>query len=256
MLCAFVLALANASVNAHRIYRGSDYNNAVLERTNPFWVAAQSEVLHMNADSGGLSPPIGSPAVLRKGPPDRKEIALTFDDGPRCSFTPQLLDLLDRYGVKANFFIVGKMAYKEPELIFDIHRRGHLLANHTFSHANLRKQSLTDIETEYLATNHLIESVTGFKPTFCRPPGGDRDGATTLAAQTLGLTTVLWTADPLDYSNPGVDVLMARLRDKVDNGAIILLHDGPIQTLPLLHVLIPELLAKGYRFVRLNEWIG
>ncbi|MBL8067147.1 MAG: polysaccharide deacetylase family protein [Armatimonadetes bacterium] len=255
MLCAFLLALANASINATRVYHGSAYNDATLESTNPFWVAASTQVAKMDIETGGIMLPIGSPAVLRHGPADKKELALTFDDGPHGHFTPKLLDLLDRYRVKATFFVIGKMAYKDPALLAEIARRGHLVANHTFSHANLRRQSLSDIETEYLAANNLIAAVTGQTPRFCRPPGGDRDGLTTRAAQLLGMTTVLWTADPLDYSNPGVDVLMARLRPKVANGGIILLHDGPVQTLPLLEILIPEMQAKGYTFVRLDKWI-
>jgi peptidoglycan/xylan/chitin deacetylase (PgdA/CDA1 family) len=190
---------------------------------------------------------------LFRGDPDIKAIALTFDDGPHPDFTPQILAILKRYGVKATFFVVGEMADKYPKGIRAEHEAGHVIGNHTYHHVNLTRIPLLEIATEWQACEDVVKSITGQTMRFCRPPGGDYDQDVILAAMALGLTTVLWTDDPGDYASPGDKLIERRVLDRIRNGGIVLLHDGVQQTIDILPQVIEHLLSRGYRFVTAAE---
>jgi peptidoglycan/xylan/chitin deacetylase (PgdA/CDA1 family) len=186
-------------------------------------------------------------AELVRGAPRMSTVALTFDDGPHPDFTLRLLAILDRYNVKATFFVVGEMAEKYPSLILAEQNRGHVVGNHTYHHVNLTKIPVLQVRVEYQACQDVVRTITGDTPRFCRPPGGDYDGAVIDAARSLGLTTVLWTDDPGDYASPGAGIIKARVLDRVGNGGIILLHDGIQQTLDVLPQIIERLQKRGLR---------
>ncbi|MFM9872500.1 MAG: polysaccharide deacetylase family protein [Fimbriimonadaceae bacterium] len=242
----------------HRVFHGSKTNEATLDKDNAYWKNAQIEVYKSAEELQAQEERelrSGKPlTTLRHGPLNKKEIALTFDDGPHEFFTPKLLTLLDQYHVKATFFVIGKMVDANPNLLKQIHTHGHLIGNHTFSHVTLTKLPFDEILTEYRATNDVIRATIGITPKYCRPPGGDHDSATTQAAQYLGLQTTLWTDDPGDYANPGDGIILSRLYKRLGNGGIILLHDGPTETLEILKTFIPACKNKGYTFVTLDKW--
>lgn len=192
-------------------------------------------------------------ATLRRGNPDRKELALTFDDGPHPNFTPRLLHVLRENEVKATFFVIGKMVERSPETLKLIASDGHLIGNHTFSHVTLTKIPNNMVTVEYRAANDIIEKTIGKRPSFCRPPGGDYDADVIKGATANGLTTVLWTDDPADYASPGTSVIEQRTLDRLSNGGIILLHDGVEQTIQILPQIIQYAKAKGFRFVTVDQ---
>lgn len=191
--------------------------------------------------------------ILIEGDHSKREVALTFDDGPHSSSTKKLLEILRKENIKATFFIVGKMAEKHPELLKAEYDEGHCIANHSFNHVNMTRIPEDEIEVEWIACSKVIKSITGKTPLFCRPPGGDFDGIVIRAAMKSGLITVLWTDDPGDYSNPGSYVIEQKVMDFIDNGGIILLHDGISQTLNILPQLIENLKKRGYRFITIEE---
>ncbi|MDQ7827294.1 MAG: polysaccharide deacetylase family protein [Candidatus Eremiobacteraeota bacterium] len=190
---------------------------------------------------------------LMYGDLSRKEVALTFDDGPHRLFTPQLIRLLKKYEVKATFFFVGKMAEKHKDLVRALTAEGHEVENHSFHHVNLTKIPKEEIEVEWLACNEVLKSITGREPKFCRPPGGDYDDEVIQAAARCGLTTVLWTDDPGDYARPGKEKIEDRVLANIDNGGIILLHDGVQQTINILPDIIEHLKKRGYKFITITE---
>ena len=190
---------------------------------------------------------------ISRGNPNDKAIALTFDDGPHPKWTPQLLALLKNYNVKVTFFVVGKMAERYPNLITAEQDAGHLLANHTYHHVNLKKLTDEEIRIEFLACSDVLEAITHKRPMFCRPPGGDYDSEVIEAAADVGLTTVLWTDDPKDYMKPDETTLKERILKRIGNGGIILLHDGIPQTYDILPIIIEDLRARGFRFVTVRE---
>jgi peptidoglycan/xylan/chitin deacetylase (PgdA/CDA1 family) len=190
---------------------------------------------------------------LYHGDTARRQIALTFDDGPHPQFTPQILSILKRENVKATFFVVGSQAERYPELVRAEEVDGHLLANHTYHHVSLIKIPQEYVADEIKACGLVLKAVTGRAPRFFRPPGGEYDTDVAEASQALGYTMVLWTDDPGDYASPGKDVILKRTIDKASNGGIILIHDGIKQTVDVLPTLIERLKAEGYEFVTIDE---
>lgn len=192
---------------------------------------------------------------LMHGDARRKEIALTFDDGPHPKFTPQLLELLRKSKVKATFFLVGELAEKYPDLVRAEVADGHCVGNHTFHHVNLTRIPQDYVATEIKACGEVLQNIIGEAPHFFRPPGGDYDKQVAEASSALGYTMVLWTDDPGDYASPGAKVIQQRILKRISNGGIILVHDGIPQTMDILPGLISYLKSKGYTFVTIDEMV-
>lgn len=195
----------------------------------------------------------GKLTSIWRGDSTRKEIALTFDDGPHPTFTPRLLDLLQQLHVKATFFLVGKKVDAEPLIVARIAQEGHEVANHTYDHINLSKVSPEMVEEQIRKGNEAISRACGKQPTLFRPPGGHHDEKIYQAAEKLNMVTVLWTDDPADFAKPGADVIEDRIMKDLGNGSDILLHDGVEQTLQMLPDLVARLRRDGYRFVTMKE---
>ena len=192
---------------------------------------------------------------LMRGDPEDKKIALTFDDGPHPKFTPQILAVLKKYHIKATFFVVGRLAEQYPDLIKSEAAAGNLVGNHTYDHVMLTKLTAENVQLEWQTCSNVLKSIIG-KPThFCRPPGGDYNHTVITAAMKQRLTTVLWTDDPGDYASPGDSVILDRTLGRVENGGIILLHDGVQQTIDVLPQIIQTLQKRGYKFVRVDEMV-
>lgn len=190
-----------------------------------------------------------------RGIAGRKEIALTFDDGPHPQFTPKLLDLLKQLNIRATFFVVGIKVDEAPYLLMRMVQEGHEVANHTYHHLNLKKIPIGLVDTEIRMDSDAIRRACGIQPTFFRPPGGQRNEDVIQTARKLNLTTVLWTDDPGDYASPGAAVLEAKLLKHPRDGAIFLLHDGIEQTYAMLPDMVAHLRREGYKFVTLTEMV-
>jgi peptidoglycan-N-acetylglucosamine deacetylase len=231
----------------------------VKAETDPYWRLAQEELYEKPSKMlAGHIEEISSGKRLRKivhGNLASKEITLTFDDGPHDEYTLKLLDILKRERVPATFFVIGMLAERKPDLIRAIAAGGHTIGNHTYHHVSLPKIPLRFVDDEILACGEVVRSITGQDPIFFRPPGGQYTPNIAKAAANFGYTTVLWTADPGDYANPGSEVILRRTLDTTSNGGIILLHDGAAQTITILPTLIRSLKAKGYKFVPLARLV-
>ncbi|CAN5454058.1 polysaccharide deacetylase family protein [soil metagenome] len=157
----------------------------------------------------------------------RREIALTIDDGPHPEVTPKVLDLLDRHGVKASFFCVGREAQKHPALCRMIVERGHEIENHTQHHFNhfafLGPAGLT---REIDSAQRTIASLTGRTPAFFRAPAGIRSPLLAPVLAKLGLQLAAWSRRGFDARNPDPAAVSRRLMQGLQAGAILLLHDG------------------------------
>ncbi|WP_309708519.1 polysaccharide deacetylase family protein [Armatimonas sp.] len=190
---------------------------------------------------------------LMHGNPRRRELALTFDDGPHPAYTPEILAILDRYRIFATFFVVGEMAEKAPELVRAEAVDGHVVANHTYHHVSLIKIPAEYVADEIKACGKVIQSILGKSPTWFRPPGGEYNREVALISESLGYTMALWTADPGDYNHPGTEIILQKTLKKTQPGGIILLHDGVDQTIACLPRMIETLQKQGYRFVSLDD---
>ncbi|MGI6091999.1 MAG: polysaccharide deacetylase family protein [Veillonellaceae bacterium] len=199
--------------------------------------------------------------VFLEGQPDRKVVALTFDDGPYPPYTEQILDILKEYQVPATFFVVGRNVEKHPELVLRIKQEGHQIGNHTYNHIDLLKADRNIMEREIDRTNKVITDITGHAPQIVRPPHGFRDPVVMEVMADRKLKVVEWSVMSRDWTNPGVEAIVNRTVSKVQNGSVILLHDGDgiaskasrAQTVEATRLIIRELTAQGYKFVTVDE---
>lgn len=226
---------------------------------DPNWLTAEAmvhrslwDLVNQNQDE------LGHGQHFRKileGDLSKKQVALTFDDGPHPAYTPKILRILKQYHARATFFVVGAQAQKYPQLIRAEIAAGSSVGNHTYDHVSLIKIPPAYVGTEIKACGQVIQQITGRAPHLFRPPGGTYDPAVAQMAEALGYTTVLWTDDPGDYASPGADVIYDRTLARVNNGAIILLHDGISQTIQMLPRLLQYLRANGYEIVTVDEML-
>jgi len=191
----------------------------------------------------------------------QKIVALTFDDGPYSPYTGQILDILQERQVQATFFLVGANAAQHPQLVNRIVAQGHQIGNHTYTHVDLLKLDRAAAIAEIDRTNTVLQAEVGFAPHVVRPPHGFRDPAIMDVMASRGLAVVEWSVMSKDWTNPGVEAIVERTVSKVQNGSVVLLHDGDgiaskadrSQTVAATRKIIDILQAKGYRFVTVDE---
>ena len=200
-------------------------------------------------------------------PRKRGELALTFDDGPNPAWTPQLLDVLAKHGVKATFFMVGSFAEAEPELVRRVAEAGHLIGNHSWSHPNLALTAARKVTEELTRTSETLQQIIGAEVRFFRPPFGARRPFVLKTAQGMGMVPVTWNAMTTDWETPSADAIAGRLARTIDVlerhgwAANIVLHDGGHRGLGANRG--PSVAAAGHlmekykgkrTFVRLDAW--
>jgi len=196
------------------------------------------------------------------------ELALTFDDGPNPAWTPRLLDLLAEHEVRATFFLVGRFAEAEPELVRRIAAAGHVIGNHSFSHPNLALTAAGRVEQELARTSEALEQIAGAPVCFFRPPFGARRPFVLRTARRLGMVPVLWNAMTNDWEEPSAEAIAERLARVIDGlerrgrAANIVLHDGGHRGLGASRG--PSVAATGRllrrysarrRFVTMDAWV-
>lgn len=184
------------------------------------------------------------------GAPGESVISLTFDDGPHPVYTPQILDILARYGVKATFFELGREAEKHPEIVKRIVAEGHVIANHSYDHANLKNLSDERFIFEVDHTTDVLQSISGQHIDCLRPPYGASNPQLVGRLGDRALTSVLWTADSRDFEKPGAAAIAQNAIAHLQPGGIILFHDGGgvrDQTIAALPTIIEHIINAGYR---------
>ncbi|WP_294393183.1 glycosyltransferase [uncultured Sphingomonas sp.] len=210
--------------------------------------------------------------VQRTGGQSPKLLALTFDDGPDGTWTPQILAELEAAHVPATFFVVGENALQHPALLNRIIADGGEIGNHTYTHPNLATASARQTRIELNATQRLVQAYTRRSMTLFRAPYfGDAEPTTTdelepaLAAQQAGYTVVGLHVDPNDWQRPGTQAIIDQVTAGVHAATpanarnVILLHDGGgdrAQTVAALPRIIATLQAQGYRFVTVSQLVG
>jgi peptidoglycan/xylan/chitin deacetylase (PgdA/CDA1 family) len=196
----------------------------------------------------------GSCEKLYWGNRNRREIALTFDDGPHPKFVPTILHILAEHHAKATFFVIGELAERYPNVVIEEAMAGNQVSNHTYHHARLHKVIPEMAGPEIEACDVALERILK-RPSdrYFRPPGGEIDENTMAVCRHLGKTPVLYTDDPQDFKNVGEKVLLERLLKNAAPGGIILLHDNVKQTVHILPTLLSTLEEQGYRFVTIAQ---
>jgi peptidoglycan-N-acetylglucosamine deacetylase len=197
------------------------------------------------------------PAVAYSHGPRRKEVALSFDDGP-FPLTPSFARMLKANHAVATFFMIGdQVTARYRSTLREELRNGDALGDHTYTHPDL--VTAGGVQSQLQRTIGAIRGLSGYTPCVFRPPYGDYNGSVLHTAASLGLATILWEVDPSDYTLPGVSVIEQRVLAQVRPGAIVLSHDGGgprEQTLAAYPYIIRTLRARGYRFVTVPELLG
>jgi peptidoglycan/xylan/chitin deacetylase (PgdA/CDA1 family) len=198
--------------------------------------------------------PSGRIIELKCGAPGRKQVALTFDDGPHPQYTSQLLAILDQYDVPATFFEVGIQAQKYPQWVKMTAQAGHEVGSHTYDHFRMADLPEGEKAHQIDDMNKLVKDLTGQSPRFIRPPGGELDPKTKAMLEKRGMVCALWDVNINDTKEGKTKAELLDYAEKsVKPGSIILAHDGVQATVDMLPELITDLKAKGYEFVTLSQ---
>ena len=180
-------------------------------------------------------------------------IALTFDDGPD-EYTDSILDILERYGGRATFFVLGELVEERPDTVKRAVKNGNEIAGHTWSHRQLTALNNTDIAESIQSTSKIIEQITGIpRPFFYRPPYGLVNRRVANVSAELGYAIVNWTVDIQDWRLLNADLVYNAVMMKAKEGSIILLHDIFPSTAEAAKRLIPALISKGFQLVTVSE---
>ncbi len=187
-----------------------------------------------------------------------KIIALTFDDGPHPIYTPQILDILDEYQVKATFFMIGSCMEEYPGIVKEVAGRGHLIANHTYTHPdNLRKLSPEELKWEIDQCQQSMQRISGQNNYLFRPPRGILNREIIKILQEKGYTIVLWGVCAYQREAPTPEMMATRVINRAHPGQIVLLHDGRTdfrwKDVAATRLIVENLSQQGYRFVTLEE---
>lgn len=199
----------------------------------------------------------GDHATIARVRTARPVVAMTFDDGPHPTLTPQLLDILAQRQIRATFFLVGTRVARHPAVARRIVAEGHEIGNHTWSHPSLSGLGDAGILREIDRATRAIHETVGRAPVTMRPPYGNLTGRQRLMVhRERNLPTVLWSIDPEDWRRPGPDIVASRIVNSSHPGGVVLAHDIQSGTVRAMPETLDTLRMRGYQFVTVSELIG
>lgn len=184
---------------------------------------------------------------------EEKYVSLTFDAAWGNEDTEQLISILDSFDVKATFFLVGEWVDKYPESVKQLSDAGMEVMNHSNDHAHFSKLSATQIVENINACNDKIEAITGVRPTLFRAPYGEYDDNVIKTIDNMGIHTIQWDVDSLDWKDLTAAQITKRVLGGVSSGSIVLFHNAALHTPEALTGIIEALIADGYTIVPVSE---
>ena len=203
---------------------------------------------------------VGTAATTRQLPiycvqRDQKLVSISFDAAWGNEDTQQLIDILEKYKVKATFFVVGEWVDKYPESVKALADAGHEVMNHSNTHAHYPQLSADQVVADLNACNDKIEAVTGVRPTLVRLPYGDYDDNSINAVRSIGMEPIQWDVDSLDWKDLSAADITQRVVSKVQPGSIVLFHNAALHTPEALPGILETLIQDGYTFVPISQII-
>ncbi len=183
----------------------------------------------------------------------KKQIAITFDDGPHSTETERILDALDKYDAKATFFMLSNNVKNNPDIARKVADEGHEVANHSISHANLKAVNKKQAKNEVKESAKVIEDVTGVKPKSFRPPYGNYTDDVMDFAVESNQTIILWSVDTEDWDAKNAKQIQQQAVANARPGSIILMHDIHKTTADAVPKILKQLKQQGYEFVTVSE---
>lgn len=194
-----------------------------------------------------------------RGSAQEKKVALTFDDGPDIRFTPKVLDALKANQVKATFFVLGAQSSTHPDIVRRIVNEGHVIGNHSYSHANLPKLTVDKFQSQIISTENVLQGLIGYAPKLIRPPYGAINEEQVRWIADHHYLIVNWNVDSLDWKSLSSNQVLTNIMQQTKPGSIILQHSGGADsqdlsgTVQAIGPLISKLKAAGYTFVTVPE---
>lgn len=188
----------------------------------------------------------------------KPRVALTFDDGPHGVFTPQVLDLLKKYNVRATFFVVGENVGQYPDILERTLREGHEIGNHTYAHEYLKGKPRDKQAREIDLCDYEIYDHSEYCAHLLRPPGGLYDDNVMKICAERGYTMIIWSVDTRDWTGASAREIEQSVFAGLEDGAIILMHDfnrPDSHTVEALASIIPKIQDLGYEFVTVSQLI-
>jgi polysaccharide deacetylase family sporulation protein PdaB len=186
---------------------------------------------------------------------EEKKLAISFDCAWGVDYTDKLLSVMEQEDVYCTFFMVEFWAKKYPEYVKKIADAGHEIGTHSATHPYMSKLSKSAVQKELTTSIQVIESVTGKKVEVFRPPYGDYNDLLIDTAKEMGLYTIQWDVDSLDWKDLSATEIINRVNSRVKNGSIVLFHNQGLHTAEALPLLIKKLKNQGYTFTRIGDLI-
>lgn len=184
-----------------------------------------------------------------------KSVALSFDAAWGGDKTANILDILDTYEVKATFFLVGFWIDKYPDLVKEITKRGHLIANHSTNHPHFNKLSAKEMRVEIESVNSKLAEIIGERPQYFRAPYGEYNNTLLSTLNELDMQCIQWDVDSLDWKGISAKDIAQRILSKVKGGSIILCHNNSDYIVEALPLVLLGLKSKGLTAVRMDELV-
>jgi peptidoglycan/xylan/chitin deacetylase (PgdA/CDA1 family) len=193
-----------------------------------------------------------------------KAVALSFDDGPNEPYTSEIADILEKFGARATFFVVGQNVERFPETVRRLARSGHAIGNHSYSHSIIKPLTSPDFEEELQKTQEIILKIIGQKPLLFRPPWFFRTPKMLKNAEKHGLTTITGIfGSYLEVFQPPHKFIVRDVLPKIKPGAILVFHDGygnkgasRAATVKAVEAVVARLCKDGYKLVTMPELLA
>ena len=181
---------------------------------------------------------------------EKKMVALSFDDGPSKTLTPELLKILEDNDCTATFFVLGNRVKQYSDIIYEVYSAGNEIGNHSYDHSNFANLTEEEIVNQLSATNEAIYEVTNEYPTFFRPPYGS---TTDKIKEAADCPLALWSIDSNDWRQISDEQVINNVISSLEDGKIILMHDIHKRTIEVSKILIPKIKDLGYEIVSIKE---
>lgn len=199
---------------------------------------------------------------FREGSAKTKKVALTFDDGPDSVYTEQIMDILKEHNIKATFFLIGKRAQLFPDVVKRMVSEGHIVGNHSMTHANIAKLNKQQVIKEILDAEKVLKDLAGYRPALFRSPYGSIKADQVKDVGAYDYKVIAWNVDSLDWKSLSAEQVKYNILENAKEGSIILQHSsgsaeedltGSVAALPEV---IRILKNDGYKFVTIPELLG
>lgn len=243
----YIYRRASSSDKWTKIARVNDvqsYNDTTANKTKTYYYCVRAGI------GGKYFSNYGDQVKTTGIDPNKKMVALTYDDGPHNTHTMTILDTLEKYGAKATFFVVGERINSNSAPLIRASKLGCEIGNHTYNHMNIPSYSASKIRSNLQQTDDLVRKYTGHNTTVMRPPGG-ATSSSSLAA--VDKPVIMWSVDTRDWSHRSASKTVSHIKSNVFDGAIVLMHDLYEPTASATKTIVPWLIDNGYQLVTVTE---